>query len=91
VAVLIAAWRQHERKRENTLRTIVIHEEHVSRILAGDKPIVAVGRNELEAYCAMRGAEPGKTGTVRPYATTKGLRVPQAVGKSNLVALLNPR
>lgn len=74
LADLFGRWREGAKKRPNTLRTILIHQEHVSRILGKDRAIDSIGLTDLRTYCEHRAKEPGKAGLVRPYTIRKELR-----------------
>jgi integrase len=74
LADLFARWREGARKRPNTLRTILIHQEHVARILGPTRAIESIALGDLRAYCNRRLKEPGKGGKVRPYTIRKELR-----------------
>jgi integrase len=70
---LFDRWREGAKKRSNTLRTILIHQEHVKRIL-GEKRALPLEMADLRAYCEQRATERGKRGLVRPYTIRKELR-----------------
>ena len=74
LADLFARWREGAKKRPNTLRTILIHQEHVSRILGPTQGIESITLADLRGYCDRRAKEPGKGGKVRPYTIRKELR-----------------
>ena len=74
LADLFSRWREGAKKRPNTLRTILIHQEHVSRILGSDQAVESLSLAELCAFCDHRATEPGKRGKVRPYTIRKELR-----------------
>jgi len=71
---LFDRWKAAQRKRENTLRTILIHRDHVFDLLGETTEVNTIKLGHLRTYCDQRSKEPGKRGTVRPYTIRKELK-----------------